>query len=170
MKTKCGSYDVISNGGGATGAGTPRDAVRALKRVRLIGRRYADLISASEFTNRANRLDTRPHSAVMAISSNQTLLKRRIHTRQHQIVGPYHSMELADLSDGAGGVERPDSQSGDVSETVRICLNEWFRQYSFETIEEALEQAADWLWTYNNERSNINIGSRIPAQKQKISA
>ena len=79
-------------------------------------------------------------------------------------------MELADLSDGAEGFERADFQSGDVAETVRICLNDWLRQYSFETIEEALEQAADWLWTYNNERSNINFGSRIPAQKLKISA
>jgi len=31
-------------------------------------------------------------------------------------------------------------------------------QYIFETIEEAQEQATEWLWTYNNERPNMGIG------------
>jgi len=32
-----------------------------------------------------------------------------------------------------------------------VC-GEWLGQYIFETIEEAQDQATDWLWTYNNER------------------
>ena len=39
--------------------------------------------------------------------------------------------------------------------TVRV---EWLGQYNFETIEEAQDQATEWLWTYNNERPNMGIG------------
>ena len=32
----------------------------------------------------------------------------------------------------------------------RTVHGEWLSQYIFETIEEAQDQAAEWLWTYNN--------------------
>ena len=34
----------------------------------------------------------------------------------------------------------------------RTVRGEWLGQYIFETIEEAQDQATEWLWTYNNER------------------
>jgi transposase InsO family protein len=43
-------------------------------------------------------------------------------------------------------------------------------QYIFETIEEAQDQATEWLWTYNNERPNMGIGGITPAMKLKTAA
>jgi putative transposase len=43
-------------------------------------------------------------------------------------------------------------------------------QYIFETIEEAQNQATEWLWTYNNERPNMSIGGITPAMKLKTAA
>jgi len=40
----------------------------------------------------------------------------------------------------------------------------------FETIEEAQNQATQWLWTYNNERPNMGIGGITPAMKLKTAA
>jgi putative transposase len=39
---------------------------------------------------------------------------------------------------------------------------EWLSQYIFETIEEAQDQATEWLWTYNNERPNMAIAASHP--------
>jgi putative transposase len=47
---------------------------------------------------------------------------------------------------------------------------EWLGQYIFETIEEAQNQATEWLWTYNNERPNMGIGGITPAMKLKTAA
>jgi len=51
--------------------------------------------------------------------------------------------------------------------TVR---GEWLGQYIFETVEEAQDQATEWLWTYNNERPNMGIGGITPAMKLKMAA
>ncbi len=51
--------------------------------------------------------------------------------------------------------------------TVRC---EWLSQYIFETIEEAQDQATQWLWTYNNERPNMGIGGMTPAMELKTAA
>ncbi|KKN80843.1 hypothetical protein LCGC14_0325070 [marine sediment metagenome] len=51
--------------------------------------------------------------------------------------------------------------------TVR---GEWLGQYIFETIEEAQDQATEWLWTYNNERPNMGIGGMTHAMKLKTAA
>jgi putative transposase len=40
-------------------------------------------------------------------------------------------------------------------------MGEWLEKFVFEAIEEAREQATEWLWTYNNERPNMGIGSAI---------
>ncbi|MEO9629023.1 MAG: IS3 family transposase [Sulfitobacter sp.] len=48
--------------------------------------------------------------------------------------------------------------------------DEWLGQYIFETIEEAQDQATQWLWTYNNERPNMGIGGMTPAMKLKTAA
>ena len=52
----------------------------------------------------------------------------------------------------------------------RTVRGEWLDQYIFETIEEAQDQATEWLWTYNNERPNMGIGGITPAQKLKMAA
>ena len=49
----------------------------------------------------------------------------------------------------------------------RTVRGEWLSQYTFETIEEAQDQATEWLWTYNNERPNMGIGGMTPAMKLK---
>jgi len=52
----------------------------------------------------------------------------------------------------------------------RTVRGEWLGQFIFETIEEAQEQATEWLWTYNNERPNMAIGGITPAMKLKMAA
>ena len=52
----------------------------------------------------------------------------------------------------------------------RTVRGEWLGQFIFETIEEAQDQATEWLWTYNNERPNMGIGGMTPAMKLKAAA
>jgi putative transposase len=52
----------------------------------------------------------------------------------------------------------------------RTVRHEWLDQNIFETIEEAQDQATEWLWTYNNDRPNIAIGGITPAMKLKMAA
>jgi putative transposase len=52
----------------------------------------------------------------------------------------------------------------------RAVRGEWLSQYIFETIEEAQDQATEWLWTYNNERPNMGINGITPAMKLKTAA
>jgi len=52
----------------------------------------------------------------------------------------------------------------------RTVRSEWLSQYIFETIEEAQDQATEWLWTNNNERPNMGIGGITPAMKFKTAA
>jgi putative transposase len=46
--------------------------------------------------------------------------------------------------------------------------HEWLDQYIIETIEEAHDHAAQWLWTYNNDCPNMSIGGIAPAMKLKM--
>jgi putative transposase len=52
----------------------------------------------------------------------------------------------------------------------RTVRDEWLDQYIFETIQEAQDQATDWLWTYKNERPDMGIGGMTPAMKLKTAA
>jgi putative transposase len=52
----------------------------------------------------------------------------------------------------------------------RTVRGECLSQYIFETIEEAQNQATQWLWTYNNKRPNKGIGGITPAMKLKTAA
>ena len=52
----------------------------------------------------------------------------------------------------------------------RTVRGEWLGQYIFETIDEAQDQATQWLWTYNNDRPNMGIGGITPAMKLKMAA
>jgi putative transposase len=52
----------------------------------------------------------------------------------------------------------------------RTVRGEWLGQYILETIEEAQDQATEWLWAYNNERPNMGIGGMTPAIKLKTAA
>ena len=52
----------------------------------------------------------------------------------------------------------------------RTVRHEWLDQNIFETIQEAQEQATEWLWTYNNDIPNMAIGGITPAMKLKLAA
>jgi putative transposase len=43
-------------------------------------------------------------------------------------------------------------------------------QYIIESIEEAQDQATQWLWTYNNHRPNMGIDGITTAMKLKMAA
>ena len=47
----------------------------------------------------------------------------------------------------------------------RTVRHEWLDQHIIETIEEAQDFATQWLWTYNNDRPNMDVGAMTPAQK-----
>jgi len=51
--------------------------------------------------------------------------------------------------------------------TVR---HEWLEQYITESKKEAQDQATQCLWTYNNDRPKMGIGSIKPAMKLKMAA
>jgi putative transposase len=56
-------------------------------------------------------------------------------------------------------------QNAYVERYNRTVRYDWLNQYILETIEDAQQAATEWLWTYNNERSNMAIGSIAPKQK-----
>ena len=61
-------------------------------------------------------------------------------------------------------------QNADIERNSRAVWGEWLSQYIFETIEEAQNQATEWLWTYNNERPSMGIGGITPAMKLRTAA
>ena len=61
-------------------------------------------------------------------------------------------------------------QNAYIERYARTVRGEWLSQYISKTIEEAQDQATEWLWTYNNERPNMGIGGRAPAMKLKTAA
>lgn len=50
-------------------------------------------------------------------------------------------------------------QSTYVERYNRNVRTEWLGGYHFETIEEVRDHASRWLWTYDHERANMDIGS-----------
>lgn len=52
----------------------------------------------------------------------------------------------------------------------RTVRHDWPDQNIFETIEEAQEQATNWLWKYNNDQPNMAIGGITTAMKLKMAA
>lgn len=58
-------------------------------------------------------------------------------------------------------------QNAYVERYNRTVRHEWLSQYIFRTIKEVQDVATDWLWTYNNERPNMGLGSITPIQKLK---
>ena len=75
-----------------------------------------------------------------------------------------HNVRLEYIQPG-----RP-QQNAYIERYNRTARGEWLGQYIFETIEEAQDQATQWLWTYNNERPNMGIGGITPAMKLKTVA
>jgi putative transposase len=61
-------------------------------------------------------------------------------------------------------------QNACVERCNRMVRHEWLDQYIIESIEQAQDQAAQWLWIYNNDRPNISIGGITPAMKLKMAA
>jgi putative transposase len=64
----------------------------------------------------------------------------------------------------------PLTQNAYVERYNRTVRHEWLDQYIIESIEEAQDQATQWLWTYNNDRPNMGIGGITPAMKLKMAA
>ena len=52
----------------------------------------------------------------------------------------------------------------------RTVRHEWLDQNIFETIDKAQDQATKWLWTNNNDRPKMAIGTITPAMKLKMAA
>jgi putative transposase len=46
----------------------------------------------------------------------------------------------------------------------------WLNQHAFETIQQVLETATRWLWTYNHERPNMALGGITPMQRLALAA
>ncbi len=61
-------------------------------------------------------------------------------------------------------------QNAYVERYNRTVRHKWLDQYIIESIEEAQDQATQWLWTYNNDRPNMSIGGITPAMKLKMAA
>lgn len=47
----------------------------------------------------------------------------------------------------------------------RTVRYDWLGQYLFESIAQVQEYATRWLWTYNNERTNMALGGITPKTK-----
>jgi putative transposase len=65
---------------------------------------------------------------------------------------------------------RQPQQNASIERYNRIVKHESRDQYIIETIKEAQDHATQWLWTYNNDRPNMGIGSITPAMKLKMAA
>jgi putative transposase len=61
-------------------------------------------------------------------------------------------------------------QNAYVERYNRTVRQEWLWQYNWNAIEEVKEHATRWLWTYNDERSNMGIGGITHAMKLKLAA
>jgi putative transposase len=65
---------------------------------------------------------------------------------------------------------QPDNpqQNACIQSYSRTVRGEWLGQNIVETIEEAQEQATQWLWTYNNDRPKMSISGITAAMKLKM--
>jgi putative transposase len=61
-------------------------------------------------------------------------------------------------------------QNAYVERYNRTVRHEWLDQYIIECIEQEQECATQWSCTYDNERPNMGIAGRTPAQKLKLAA
>lgn len=61
-------------------------------------------------------------------------------------------------------------QNACVERFNRTVRHEWPGLSIFDTIAEVPRIATEWLWTVNNERSNMGIGGITPAMKPKMAA
>lgn len=59
-------------------------------------------------------------------------------------------------------------QNAYVERYNRTVRHEWLDLYILETIKEVQQIATDWLWTHNNERSNMGVGGVTPAMRLKL--
>jgi len=50
----------------------------------------------------------------------------------------------------------------------RTVRYDWLNQYLFSSITVVQEHAIRWLWTYNNERSNMAIGGVPPTRLKAL--
>ena len=62
-------------------------------------------------------------------------------------------------------------QNAYVERYNRTVRHQWLDRYIIESIEEAQEFATQWLWTYNNERSNLGRhNARTEAENGRVNS
>ena len=104
--------------------------------------------------------------AAQAVIASQSALFRRCY-------GPeYISETLGIWAEKQGITIQPGQpqQNAYVERYNRTVRHEWLDQHIIESIEEAQDQATQWLWTLNNDRPNMGIGGIAPAMKLKMAA
>jgi putative transposase len=74
---------------------------------------------------------------------------------------------LCGLKDISGRYRQVVDRYAYIERYNRTVRHEWLDQYMFATIKEVQDYATEWLWTYNNDRSNMGLGGITPAQKLK---
>uniref|UniRef100_UPI0003793018 integrase core domain-containing protein n=3 Tax=Algicola sagamiensis TaxID=163869 RepID=UPI0003793018 len=60
------------------------------------------------------------------------------------------------------------TQNAYVERFNRTVRHEWLDMHAFESVEEAQQQATEWLWNYNNERPHSAIGGIPPRQLMNV--
>ena len=61
-------------------------------------------------------------------------------------------------------------QNAYVERYNRTVRYDWLNQYIFDSISPVQDHATRWLWTYNNERSNMALGGITLKQKLELAA
>lgn len=61
-------------------------------------------------------------------------------------------------------------QNAYVERFNRTVRHEWLSQYHWDTLEDVQQAATEWMWSYNNERSNMALGGITPKQRLAIAA
>jgi putative transposase len=61
-------------------------------------------------------------------------------------------------------------QNAYVERYNRTVRHEWLDLYLFESIKEVQQIATEWLWSYNNERPNMDNDGITAAQKLRMAA
>lgn len=65
---------------------------------------------------------------------------------------------------------RKPQQNADIEFYNRNARYNWLAQCLFESVDQVRESATRWLWTYNNERTNMALGGITPKQKFAVAA
>lgn len=93
--------------------------------------------------------------------------KRLVRERPQPLAVPEAINQMVDGFHARSGSPQQNAYVDRYNRTVRY---NWLAQLLFESIEEALESATRWLWTYNYERPNMALGGITPMQRLALAA